>query len=110
MTKKLDIEYTATAYDVIYEDDPDMAQEMAAKAALVHQIEAIRKDRGLTQAQLADAISLDQSDVSRMLNGHFHGLALSRLMQCLTRLNRDVSIVVQKHEGSGKAGIAVATA
>ncbi|HJQ60345.1 MAG TPA: helix-turn-helix transcriptional regulator [Vineibacter sp.] len=70
------------------------AKEHAIKAELVHQIAAILKDVGLTQADVARRLGVAQPDVSRMLNGHFRQFSVERLMRFLVALGRNVEIVV----------------
>ena len=98
-------------YGAIFAENPKLAAEMATKAGLVRQIIDVKNDRKLTQQQLADLIGMSQPEVSRMLRGDFRNIAVSRIMYCLTLLDRDVRIVVERHSVAGKPGsIAVTTA
>jgi predicted XRE-type DNA-binding protein len=69
--------------------------EMLIKAQLVTKISDIVRARGLTQEQAAELLGLTQPRVSAILNGRFRGVSERRLMDCLTRLGRDVQIVVK---------------
>lgn len=84
--------------------DNDTANVMAVKADLVREIIAIKQNRQLTQTELGKIINMNQADVSRMLKGNFRNIAINKIMQCLTHLNRDVQIVVKPHNGKHEMG------
>jgi len=50
------------------------------------------KERGLTQAQAAALLSLDQPKVSSIINGRLNGFSSDRLMRFLNDLGCDVKI------------------
>ncbi len=101
---KDDIQVTeGSIYQVIH-DDPKIAADMTAKADLVREIIAIKDGRGLTQSQLGAVIGMNQADVSRMLRGNFRNIAIGKIMECLTSLNRDVRIVINRHPVEGEPG------
>lgn len=70
-------------------------EELLAKAALVRQISAAIDERGLTQAQAAEIMGIDQPKVSALLNGRLSGFSMDRLVRFLVALDRDVQIVVR---------------
>src|SRR3546814_7034577 len=70
------------------------AEEMLVKAQLVTKIGDIIKQRKLTQQQAAELVGMSQGRVSNMLRGHFHGISENKLIDCLTRLGREVRNVV----------------
>lgn len=72
------------------------SEDMLLKAQLVNQIAAIIQQRRLTQSEAAQALRLTQPRISRMLRGEFRGISERRLLRCLTRLGRDVEIVVKR--------------
>lgn len=72
---------------------PD-AEEMLVKAQLVTKIREIIKARGWTQQQAADVLGLTQPKLSKMLRGQFRGISEAKMLDCMTRLGRDVQIVV----------------
>ncbi len=72
------------------------SEEMRIKAQLVTKIAAIIKQRGLTQAEAADILGLTQPKISALLKGRFRGVSERRLLGCLTRLGRDVQIVIKR--------------
>jgi predicted XRE-type DNA-binding protein len=82
---------------------PD-AGEMEIKAQLVTKIAEIIKKEGLNQTQAAGRLGLTQPMLSNILRGHFRGVSERRLMDCLTRLGRDVQIVVSPARPSRPKG------
>ncbi len=101
---KDDIQVTeGSVYKAIH-GDPKVAADMEAKADLVREIIAIKDSRDLTQSQLGALIGMNQADVSRMLRGNFRNIAIGKIMECLTSLNRDVRIVIDRHPVEGEAG------
>jgi predicted XRE-type DNA-binding protein len=77
--------------DLAYAD----ADEMLIKAQLVTKIAEIIKRKGLTQTQAGELLGMPQPKLSNLLRGQFRGFSERRLMNCLTRLGRDVQIVVK---------------
>ena len=96
----------------VYDDLGYAASEhMAIKAELVAEIAAIIKERGLTQKEAAKTLGLTQPRVSRLLKGQFQGVSERRLLDCLTRLGRDIRIVVssaQRNRESGRLTLHIA--
>ena len=72
------------------------SEDIVIKAQLVTKIAEILRQRRLTQAQAAKALRLTQPKISRLLRGDFRGISERRLLQCLTRLGRDVHIIVKQ--------------
>ena len=72
---------------------PD-AEEMLIKAQLATKIGEIIKRRHLTQIEAADIIGLPQPKLSGLLRGQFRGISEAKMLNCLTRLGRDVKIIV----------------
>lgn len=70
------------------------ADEMLVKAQLANKISEIIKGRKWTQQQAAEALGVPQSKLSKMLRGQFRGVSETKMLDCLTRLGRDVQIVV----------------
>ena len=82
---------------------------MILKAHLVAQIAEVIRRRGLTQVQAAAKLGLTQPKVSSLLKGRFRGISERRLMDCLTRLGRDVQIVVRpSHREMGRLTVRIA--
>ena len=87
------------------------ADEMLIKAQLVAKIAEIIKRKGITQTQAAALLEMPQPKLSNLLSGRFRGLSERRLMDCLTKLGRDVQIVVKaapRSRGNGRLSIVFA--
>jgi predicted XRE-type DNA-binding protein len=80
------------------------ADEMLIKAQLVTKIAEIIKRKGLTQTQAAELLGMPQPKLSNLLRGRFRGVSERRLMDCLTKLGRDVQIVVKAAPRSRRSG------
>ena len=72
---------------------PD-ADDMLVKAQLATKIGEIIKRRRLTQVAAAEIVGMPQPKLSGLLRGQFRGISETKMMNCLTRLGRDVKIVV----------------
>jgi predicted XRE-type DNA-binding protein len=73
---------------------PD-AEEMRVKAQLATNIGEIIKRRKLTQVQAAELLGITQPKLSGLLRGQFRGISETKMLECLTRLGRDIQIVVK---------------
>jgi predicted XRE-type DNA-binding protein len=80
------------------------ADAMMMKAQLVSKISELIHHQGLTQTEAGRLLALPQPKISGLLRGHFLGISERRLMECLTRLGRDVQVVItpapaRRHQG-----------
>jgi predicted XRE-type DNA-binding protein len=80
------------------------AEEMQVKAQLATKIGDILKRRKLTQVQAAELLGITQPKLSGLLRGQFRGISESKMLDCLTRLGRDVEIVVKSAPRSRTEG------
>jgi predicted XRE-type DNA-binding protein len=85
---------------------PDAA-ELDTKARLGAAINRIVERRGLTQAQVAAALEINQPKVSALLHYKLEGFSVERLMRFLLCLGHDVEIVVRSKPRSRDARIEV---
>jgi predicted XRE-type DNA-binding protein len=89
---------------------PD-SDTMLVKAQLAGKIAEIVRRRALTQAQTAAILGLTQPKISALLKGRFRGISEHRLLECLTRLGRDVHIVIKptpRSRSNGRLTLSVA--
>ncbi len=86
--------------DLAYPD----SKSMLIKAQLAAKIAEIVQRRALTQTHTAEILGLTQPKVSAILKGRFRGISEHRLMECLTRLGRDVHIVIKPTPRSRSSG------
>jgi len=80
------------------------ADEMLVKAQLATKIGDIIKRRKLTQVQAAELLGITQPKLSGLLRGQFRGVSEVKMLECLTRLGRDVEIVVKSAPRSRSEG------
>jgi predicted XRE-type DNA-binding protein len=86
------------------------ADELLAKTDLAFQISRIIEDRGLTQAEAADILGVDQPKVSALVRGKVWGHSMERLYRYLNALGRDVDIIVRpKPRGRSEGTVRVLT-
>jgi predicted XRE-type DNA-binding protein len=80
------------------------ADEMLVKARLLTEIADQVKLRRLTQAEASELLGFSQPKLSNLLRGQFRGVSEKKLMECLTRLGRDIEIVVRPAPRSRREG------
>jgi predicted XRE-type DNA-binding protein len=80
------------------------AEEMLVKAQLATKIGEIIRRRKLTQIQAAELLGIPQPKLSNMLRGQFRGISETKMIDCLTRLGRNVEIVVKTAPRSKTTG------
>jgi len=95
---------TAKVKSVYEELNYTNADEMLIKARLVTEIADQLKLRRLTQAEASELLGFSQPKLSNLLRGQFRGVSEKKLMECLTRLGRDIEIVVRPAPRSRRAG------
>ncbi|MDR3676354.1 MAG: helix-turn-helix transcriptional regulator [Acidobacteriota bacterium] len=78
-----------------HQNQRQKANDMAVKAQLVTNIADLIRERGLTQEGGATLLGLTQPKVSNLLKGQFRGVSERLLLRCLTKLGRDVEIMVK---------------
>jgi len=71
------------------------AGELEAKADLALEISRAIADQGLTQAEAADVLGIDQPKVSALVRGRLSGFSMERLYRYLNALGKDIEIVVR---------------
>jgi predicted XRE-type DNA-binding protein len=81
----------------------DNPEEEQLKAQLVREIRDILKGRRITQAKAAELLGLQQPDVSALVNGQATRFSIERLLRCIRRLDREVSIVITPSKNKEKA-------
>ncbi len=70
--------------------------EALAKSELAALIARALRTRGLTQAAAAKLLGIDQPKVSELLRGRLTRFSTERLITLLTRLGRDIEILVRE--------------
>ncbi|HEV2917066.1 MAG TPA: helix-turn-helix transcriptional regulator [Candidatus Babeliales bacterium] len=86
---------------------PD-SSELLAKAELARRINAIIKQKDITQAEAAKLLDIDQPKISALHKGRLSGFSLERLFRFLNILGQDITIrVLPKKKSKPIADIAV---
>lgn len=86
----------------------DQPVEMLAKAELARRISSIIKHRHLTQIQAAKLLEVDQPKVSKIVRGQLTDFSLDRLIMFMTKLDRDIEIIIKKRpKSNGQPAIRV---
>jgi predicted XRE-type DNA-binding protein len=57
-----------------------------------------------TQTDACKILDLSQPKLSNLLNGKFRGISETKMLDCLTRLGRDVQIVISADRHTAKPG------
>ncbi len=70
------------------------SDDLIRKARVLNVINAVIEERGLDQAAAAEAMGIDQADVSRLTHGKLTRFSLDRLMAFIDKL--DVAIEFQQ--------------
>ena len=82
----------------------DAPEEALAKARLCAKLAEAIASRGLTQADAAKILGVDQPKVSALLRGRLAGFSTDRLLRFLTALGSDVRILVRLHPRASSRG------
>lgn len=82
---------------------PD-AEELKTKVQLALAIQREIAERGWSQAQAAEVLSINQPKVSALLRIRLDGFSVERLMNFLTALGHDVEIVIKPRRSGRQAG------
>lgn len=89
---------------------PNAGEELA-KAQLASRIVDVIEQSGLTQAQAADILGIDQPKVSALARGRLEGFSTDRLFRFLNALGDDIEIRIRpKAAEGGRGGIHVVPA
>jgi predicted XRE-type DNA-binding protein len=94
MTHNTEIEVEAGSTNVYADLGYADSAEMQRKSELAAEIARGIKARRLTQQGAADLLGVDQSKVSRITRGQFRGVSEAKLLELVTKLGRDVKIIV----------------
>jgi predicted XRE-type DNA-binding protein len=73
-------------------------EERLLKAQLAAQIQVFIGQKGLTEAQIAAQLGLDQPKVSKLLRGHLADFSVDRLLLLLNRLGHSVEVRISAEE------------
>ena len=80
------------------------SNEAFAKAEIAVLIASAIARRGLTQAEAAVKLGVDQADVSDLVRGKLRGFSTDRLIRFLNALGQDVDIVIHRDPHTRRRG------
>lgn len=111
MTDKGDIEYTEGSANALSDLGFEDAEEVSTKVQIAVRINEIIEKRHLKQIDAANLLGIRQPKISALKHYHLDGFSVERLFVLLTKLDRDVEIVVRKKPKSrSRARVVVAAA
>ena len=106
---KGEIEYSIGSDNIFADLGLPDADQLLAKAELTFQIARIIEERGLTQAEAAEILGIDQPKVSALVRGKVSSVSMEKLYRHLNALGSDVEIVVRP-AARKRAGVRVVAA
>lgn len=83
------------------------SEEMLVKSNLALVIQELIEKKGLTQTSAAKMIGLSQPKLSDLLKGKFRGISEAKMMECITRLGRDIRIEILPQDRPERGSIQV---
>jgi len=92
--KVKNLEYDAGSGNVFADLGLDDADELLTRAKLGHTVRMILEERSLKQKEISDLLKIDQSEVSKLMNGKYHLFSEGRLFGFLNRLDRKVTVQI----------------
>lgn len=93
-------DYVAGSGNVFADVGFPNAEDALVKAQLAARIADMIERRGLSQAQAARVLKVDQPKVSALERGRLSGFSVERLMRFLLLLGNDIEIVVTERRRS----------
>lgn len=82
--------------------------ERQTKVRLAMALNQLIEERGLKQRETAALLDIPQPKVSALVHYRLDGFSAERLMEFLTRLDRDVDILVRPATDTGRLQVLVA--
>jgi len=98
MTTKQEPEYEVSSGNVFADLELDDADELLTRAQLGHTVRLLLKARKLKQRDIGVLLGIDQSEVSKLVNGQYHLFAEGRLFAFLKRLEQKITIHVSRRQ------------
>ena len=79
-------------------------EELLAKAQMIYEIDLARQARGVSKAELAAMVDIEEPKLVKLLKGQSGGCSLERLARILNALDRDVTITIRERpQGDDRA-------
>ena len=74
------------------------ADELLIRAKLGHTVRMILENRGLKQKEISELLKINQSEVSKLMNGKYHLFSEGRLFGFLNKLDRKVTVQISPRQ------------
>ena len=74
------------------------ADELLTRAKLGHTVRMILEKRGLKQKEISELLKINQSEVSKLMNGKYHLFSEGRLFGFLNKLDRKVTVQISPRQ------------
>lgn len=74
------------------------ADELLTRAKLGHAVRMILEKRGLKQKEISELLKINQSEVSKLMNGKYHLFSEGRLFGFLNKLDRKVTVQISPRQ------------
>jgi len=74
------------------------ADELYFRAHIGIEVLKILEERKLKQREIGELLSISQSEVSHLMNGHFSRFSEGKLMGFLKKLDREITLVITEPE------------
>lgn len=102
-------EHEVSSGNVFADMGLDDADELLTRAELGHSVRMILKQRKLKQRDIAALLDMDQSEVSKLMNGKYHLFSEGRLFGFLNRLDKKVTVHISPfHTGDRRQEVVFA--
>lgn len=109
MTSHEQQDFTPSSGNVFADMGLADADELLIRAQLGRTVRLLLEERSLKQREAAALLDIGQTEVSRLMNGHYHLFSEGRLFGFLNKLDRAVTIhVTPHHEGESWQGVVMA--
>jgi predicted XRE-type DNA-binding protein len=91
---------------------PDLSRQTIARKPLAREVLRVIAEKNLSQVAAGILVGEQQSQISLVSSGHLAGFSPERLIRMLTRLGREVDVVIRPKKGkaAGKVRIIVGRA
>lgn len=92
------IEHTVSSGNVFADLRLNNPNELQAHAQLGYIVYRLLKERATNEQDMVELLEVDQSRISRLMNGHFGYFSTDDLLEFLKRLNQKVTIRVRERQ------------
>ena len=98
MTNKSEIEFERSSGNIFADLGFDNAEEMHTRGLIGCHVVELLKQKNMKQRELAEILNVKQTEVSHLLNGHFHRFTTDKLIEFVRRLDYKVTIQISPHK------------